>query len=211
MIFHAFWRLFILVLLIISTNAMAQPIKIVALGDSLTAGYGLPSADGFVARLEAALVAKGYDVAIVNAGVSGDTSSGARARLDWSVGADVDGAIVEIGANDMLRGVPAAAIRANLEAMIVALKERGLPVLVAGMQAAPNLGADYGAAFNAAYPELAEKHGTLFYPFFLDGVAGNAALNQPDGIHPNAKGVDVIVGRILPSVESLISRAKERR
>lgn len=187
--------------------ARAEPIRIVALGDSLAAGYGLESPDAFTGALQAALVARGHDVVIVNAGVSGDTASDGLARVDWSVGADADAVIVELGANDALRGVDPAITRDALDRLLARLGERGLPVLLAGMMAPPNLGEDYAAAFNPIYPELAEKHGALLYPFFLDGVAADASLNQPDGIHPNAAGVAVIVERIVPSVEALIGRA----
>jgi len=209
---HAFGRFFLAMIIILSTNpafeAIAAPIKIVALGDSLTAGFGLAREDGFTIRLQAALVAKGHDVEIVNAGVSGDTTSGGRARLEWSLGADTQAVILELGANDMLRGIKPDLIRANLDAISSSLKARNIPVLIAGMRAAPNLGAEYGAAFNAIYPDLAGKYEMLLYPFFLDGVAGNPALNQPDGIHPSAEGVEVIVERILPSVEELINQVK---
>ncbi len=186
----------------------AEPVRIVALGDSLTAGYGLESADAFTGALEAALRARGHDVVIVNAGVSGDTASDGAARVDWSVGEDADAVIVELGANDALRGVDPAITRAALDRLLARLGERGLPVLLAGMMAPPNLGADYAAAFDPIYAELAAVHGAILYPFFLDGVAADAALNQDDGLHPNAEGVAVIVERIVPAVESLIAEAK---
>jgi acyl-CoA thioesterase-1 len=187
--------------------ARAEPLRIVALGDSLAAGYGLESPDAFTGALQAALAERGHDVVIVNAGVSGDTASDGLARVDWSVGEDADAVIVELGANDALRGVDPAITRDALDRLLARLGERGLPVLLAGMMAPPNLGEDYAAAFDPIYAELAEKHGTLLYPFFLDGVAADASLNQPDGIHPNAEGVAVIVERIVPSVEALIGRA----
>lgn len=187
--------------------ARAEPLRIVALGDSLSAGYGLESPDAFTGALQAALVARDHDVVIVNAGVSGDTASDGLARVDWSVGEDADAVIVELGANDALRGVDPAITRDALDRLLARLAERGLPVLLAGMMAPPNLGEDYAAAFNPIYPELAEKHGALLYPFFLDGVAADASLNQADGIHPNAAGVAVIVERIVPSVEALIAEA----
>jgi acyl-CoA thioesterase-1 len=187
--------------------ARAEPLRIVALGDSLAAGYGLESPDAFTGALQAALAERGHDVVIVNAGVSGDTASDGLARVDWSVGEDADAVIVELGANDALRGVDPAITRDALDRLLARLGERGLPVLLAGMMAPPNLGEDYAAAFNPIYPELADKHGTLLYPFFLDGVAADASLNQPDGIHPNADGVAVIVERIVPSVEALIAEA----
>ncbi len=186
--------------------AVAEPLRIVALGDSLTAGLGLPRAEGFVAKLEAALRAKGHDVEVVDAGVSGDTASDGLARLDWSVGDDAGAVIVELGSNDALRGVDPKITRDALDRLLARLAERKLPVLLAGMQAPPNLGADYGEAFNAMYAELAERHGALLYPFFLDGVAADRSLNQADGMHPNALGVTKIVERLLPSVEELIGR-----
>ncbi len=188
--------------------ARADPLRIVALGDSLTAGYGLESPDAFTGALEAALRARGHDVVIVNAGVSGDTASDGLARVDWSVGEDADAVIVELGANDALRGVDPAITRDALDRLLARLEERGLPVLLAGMMAPPNLGADYAAEFNPIYPELAAAHGAILYPFFLDGVATDAALNQADGLHPNAAGVAVIVARIVPAVESLIVEAE---
>lgn len=200
--------LFAAALLLAAMPARAEPMRIVALGDSLTAGYGLEPAGSFTVQLEAALKARGHDIVIVNAGVSGDTSSDGAARVDWSVGEDADAVIVELGANDALRGVDPAITREALDGLLARLGERGLPVLLAGMLAPPNLGQDYGARFNPIYPELAAKHGTLFYPFFLDGVAAEAGLNQPDGIHPNAEGVAIIVERIVPSVEALIAAAE---
>ncbi|MCW5772165.1 MAG: arylesterase [Rhodospirillaceae bacterium] len=184
----------------------AKPVTILAFGDSLTAGFGLPNEQGFTARLEAALRAKGVDAKVINAGLSGDTSAGGRARLDWALAAKPDAAIVELGANDGLRGLDPAATEANLDAILASLKAKGVRVLFTGMYAPPNLGPDYGKAFNGLYPALAKKHGVAFYPFFLDGVAADPALNQPDGIHPNAKGVEVIVARILPAVLTLIGR-----
>jgi acyl-CoA thioesterase-1 len=179
-------------------------LTILAFGDSLVAGFGLGSRDGFTAKLEAALKAKGVEARVVNAGLSGDTSAGGAARLDWALDPKPGFAIVELGANDGLRGLDPAQTRANLDAILTKLKAKSVKVLFAGMYAPPNMGPDYGKAFNALYPELARKHGVPFYPFFLDGVAANASLNQPDGIHPNANGVDVIVERILPHVLKLI-------
>jgi acyl-CoA thioesterase-1 len=186
----------------------AQPLKIVALGDSLTAGYGLPAADGVVPRLQAALAANGVAAEIDNAGVSGDTASDGLARLDWSVPERTDAVIVELGANDMLRGIKPEVTRAALDAILSRLAARRVVVLLCGMRAAPNLGADYGQAFERIYPELAGKYGVALYPFFLDGVAGNLNLLQRDGLHPNAAGVGVIVTRILPHVEELIARIR---
>lgn len=189
-----------------SVAADGKPLTILAFGDSLVAGFGLGTRDGFTARLEAALKAKGVNARVVNAGLSGDTSAGGLARLDWALEPKPDFAIVELGANDGLRGLDPAQTRANLDAILTKLKAKGVPVLFAGMYAPPNMGPDYGKAFNALYPELARKHAVAFYPFFLDGVAADASLNQPDGIHPNAKGVDVIVERIFPYVIKLIGR-----
>jgi acyl-CoA thioesterase-1 len=186
------------------------PVKIVALGDSLTAGLGLPANEGFVPRLQAALAAKGVAVAIANAGVSGDTASGALARLDWSVPDGTDAVIVEIGANDMLRGIKPQVTRAALDTILQRLTGRHIAVLLCGMRAAPNLGADYGQSFESIYPELAAKYGALVYPFFLDGVAADLGLLQKDGLHPNAAGVDVIVARILPKVEELVVHARSQ-
>lgn len=189
----------------------AEPLRIVAFGDSLTAGLGLSEKDAFPVKLEAALRAKGHDVEVINAGVSGDTASGGLARLDWSVPDKVDAVIVELGANDALRGVEPAATRKALDETIRRLQSRNIPVLLAGMQAPRNMGADYIAAFDRVYPELAREHGVLFYPFFLDGVAAQSRLNQRDGIHPTAEGVDVIVRGILPYVEKLIAEARANR
>jgi acyl-CoA thioesterase-1 len=186
--------------------AAGGPIRILALGDSLTAGYGLPSDRAFPIRLQQALKARGVDAVVDNAGVSGDTTAGGLARLDWSLaGGKPQVAIVELGANDGLRGLDPATTRKNLDAILTRLKAAGVRVLLAGMYAPPNLGRDYGREFNAIYPELAAKHKVALYPFFLDGVAANPALNQPDGIHPSAKGVDIIVERILPAVAKLAS------
>lgn len=187
-----------------------RPITIVALGDSLTAGLGLASQDAFPAKLQKALAAKGLAVTIADAGVSGDTTSGGLARLDWSVPAGTDGVILELGANDALRGLDPAVPRASLEAILRRLKERGIPVLLCGMLSPPNLGADYARTFNAIYPDLARTYDAVFYPFFLDGVAGQRRLNQGDGLHPTAAGVDVIVAGILPKVEELIARIRAK-
>jgi acyl-CoA thioesterase I len=191
--------------------AADRPITIVALGDSLTAGLGLPSQDAFPAKLQKALAAKGIAVTIADAGVSGDTTSGGLARLDWSVPAGTDGVILELGANDALRGVDPAVPRAALDAILRRLKQRGIPVLLCGMLSPPNLGADYARAFNAIYPDLARTYDAVLYPFFLDGVAGQRRLDQADGLHPTAAGVDVIVAGILPKVEELIARIRAKR
>ncbi|MBI2718662.1 MAG: arylesterase [Rhizobiales bacterium] len=203
-------RLLVAVLALIAGGALpvaAAPVTILAFGDSLTAGYGLAPSEAFPARLEAALRAKGHDVTVVNGGVSGDTAADGLARLDWALDGSVSAVVVELGANDALRGLPPAQVEAALDRILAKLAARRLPVLVAGMAAPRNLGADYGAAFDPIYRKLAEKHGALLYPFFLDGVAADPALNQEDGIHPNARGVDVVVARILPSVEALLARA----
>ena len=186
----------------------ARPVKIVALGDSLTAGLGLPANAAFPARLERALAEKGIAAEVVNAGVSGDTTADGLARLDWSVPDDSDAVILELGANDALRGLDPAQTRANLDAILKRLTARRLPVLLAGMRAPPNMGAEYTKAFDAIYPDLAAAYGVVLYPFFLEGVAAERALNQGDGLHPTAAGVDVIVAKILPQAEELVRRAR---
>lgn len=191
-----------------TSPAVAEPLRIVALGDSLSAGYQLPAAAAFPVQLEAALTERGHEVEVVNAGVSGDTTSGGLARLDWSVGEDADAVIVELGANDALRGLPVASARSNLEAIVSRLRERGLPVLVAGMRAPRNLGPDYVEAFDAMFGEIAETHDALLYPYFLEGIPMSAETVLPDGIHPTAKGVAIIVEGILPRVEELIAQAR---
>lgn len=203
--------LFVLSMLCGANLAAAEPLKIVALGDSLSAGYQLAPGEGFPEQLQKALIGKGHDVAVVNAGVSGDTSTGGLARFDWSVPADADAIILELGANDALRGIDPAETRKALDAILRRAAERGMKVLMAGMIAPPNMGEDYGAKFNPIYPELAEKHGVLFYPFFLDGVAADPKLNLADGMHPTADGVGVIVERILPLAEKLVAQAKAAR
>jgi len=189
-----------------SAVAADRPIKIVALGDSLTAGFNLPESAAFPAQLEKALKTKGHAVDVVNAGVSGDTASGGLSRVGWSVSDGTKGVILELGANDMLRGVDPKVTRKALEEIILMLKERGIEVLLCGMRAAPNLGPDYAAAFDSIFPELAQKHGLILYPFFLDGVATKAGMTLPDGLHPSAAGVAAIVSGILPKVEELVSR-----
>jgi acyl-CoA thioesterase-1 len=186
----------------------AEPVRILALGDSLTAGYGLPSGEGFADQLEARLHKEGFDARVFNGGVSGDTSAGGLARLDWALADKPDVAIVELGANDGLRGLDPAALRSNLDRIVQRLQAAGVRVLLAGMRAPPNLGRAYEAAFNRVFPELAKKHDVAFYPFFLEGVAARRELNQPDGIHPNRKGVAVIVDRIAPYVVRLLKDRK---
>jgi acyl-CoA thioesterase I len=194
-----------------SSQAADAPVRIVALGDSLTAGYGLPRDAAFPARLEAALKARGRAVEIANAGVSGDTASGGLARLDWSVPEGTDAVIVELGANDALRGVDPALTRSALEAILRRLQERRIAVLLTGMRAPPNMGSDYVRTFDAIFPALAAAHDVVFDPFFLDGIAADRALNQPDGLHPTAGGVEAIVRRILPKAEELVARVKAKR
>ena len=178
----------------------AGDLRILMLGDSLTAGYGLASRDALPARLEATLRGRGLDVQVIDAGVSGDTTTGGLARLEWALADRPHAVIVALGANDALRAIDPAVARSNLDRLLAALAGRGLPVLLAGMLAPRNLGTDYAARFDAIYPELAERHDVHLYPFLLDGVATVAALNQADGLHPNAAGVEVIVERMLPSV-----------
>ena len=196
--------------LVAAAGAAERPVRIVALGDSLTAGPQLGANEVFPARLEAALKAKGLAVEVANAGVSGDTSSGGLARLDWSVPEGTDAVILELGGNDMLRGVDPAVTRAALEAIIVRLKSRGIEVLLSGMLTAPNFGADFAREFNRIYPDLAAVHDLVFDPFFVAGVVRDPKLNLSDGLHPNAAGVAVIVNRILPKVEALIARVRAK-
>jgi acyl-CoA thioesterase-1 len=186
-------------------------VKLVVLGDSLSAGYGLPVQSAFPSKLAAALEAKGIAVAITNAGVSGDTASGGLGRVDWSVPEGTEAVIVELGANDALRGIDPAVTKTALDGILRKLNDRKIPVLLAGMRAPRNMGADYARDFDAIFPALAQTYGAVFYPFFLDGVATDDKLNQRDGMHPNAAGVDVIVGRILPKVEELIARVRAAR
>ena len=182
----------------------ANKFTIVALGDSLTAGYGLPPEEAFTTLLEQRLKANGLNVEVVNSGVSGDTSKGGLARVDWSVPDGTGLVIVELGANDALRGISPAETAKNLDAIITRIRQRGIAVLLAGMLAPPNMGQDYEAAFNAIYPDLERKHKVPLYPFFLDGVAAVPELNQADGIHPNAAGTTVIIERLAPVVDKLV-------
>jgi acyl-CoA thioesterase-1 len=199
---------FAAILLLSVQLAFAKPDTLLVLGDSLTAGLGLEPQDAFPAKLEAALKPRYPDVIIVNAGVSGDTAADGLARLDWALTDDVGGLIVGLGANDALRGLDAAQTETALDGIMVKAQERNLPVLILGMKAPPNMGPDYVAWFDGLYPRLAEKHGALLYPFFLDGVAANAGLNQADGIHPNGPGVDAIVLKVMPLVEELIGKVR---
>jgi len=186
--------------------AAGGPLKLAVLGDSLTAGHGLTADATFPARLKKALDSKGIDVDAINAGVSGDTASDARDRLDWSIPEGTEAVIVELGANDALRGLDPAVTRAALEDIIKRLRARGIAVMLCGMYAPRNLGPDYAAKFDPIYPELARAYDLTLYPFFLDGVAGVRKLNQSDGMHPTAEGIDVIVEKILPTVETFINR-----
>jgi acyl-CoA thioesterase I len=191
--------------------SVAKPIKMVVLGDSLSAGLGLSASAAFPERLQKALKSKGIDVDMVNAGVSGDTSSGGRDRLDWSVPAGTEAVIVELGANDALRGLDPSVTRAALTDILTRLKARGIAVLLCGMVAPPNYGSDYAARFNAIYPELAKSFAVPLYPFFLQGVATVAGLNQADGMHPTPEGVDLIVRNILPTVEAFLGAITGQR
>lgn len=197
-------------LLLFATAASAQsvaPIRLLALGDSLTAGYGLPRGEGFVPQLQAALVARGRPVRVLDGGVSGDTMAGGAARLDWAMAERPQAAIVALGGNDGLRGLPPARMAEALESILGRLEARRIPTLLAGMHAPPNLGAEYGRSFHAVFTEAANRRSTLiFVPFFLEGVAGERALNQPDGIHPNPRGVSLMIRHILPATEQLLDR-----
>jgi acyl-CoA thioesterase-1 len=189
--------------------AEARTLHVVALGDSLTAGYGLAPGQGFPEVLEKTLRAKGYDVAFGNAGVSGDTTADGLARYDWGVPDGTDALIVELGANDMLRGLDPAAVKASLTTILTRAKAAHIAILLTGMRAAPNLGADYQARFDAIYPDLAKQFGIALYPFFLDGVAADPKLNQKDGLHPTREGIERIVANILPAVETLLKGIKQ--
>ncbi len=213
-----FRRRFFLVLLVcvltlsgLVADAVAKPVKLVVLGDSLSAGYGLRPGEAFPEKLAAALRTRGHDITMVNAAVSGDTTAQGLARLDWSIAQGTDLVIVELGANDVLRGLPPAAVRRNLAAIIDGLHRRGIGIVLAGMLAPPNLGADYGKEFNAIYPDLARENNIPLYRFFLAGVAANPALNQPDGLHPTSRGVDEIVRRFVPFMETVLRRLKRER
>lgn len=187
-----------------------KPIKMVVLGDSLSAGLGLPAAAAFPARLQKALKDSGIDVDMINAGVSGDTSFGGRDRLDWSVPEGTQAVVVELGANDALRGIDPAITRAALTDIVRRLQARGIAVLLCGMLAPPNFGSEYAARFNTIYPDLSKAFDVPLYPFFLEGVAANPKLNQADGIHPTADGVDIIVNNMLPTVETFLGPIKQQ-
>jgi acyl-CoA thioesterase-1 len=193
------------------TAVEAKPVKMVVLGDSLSAGLGLQASAAFPQRLQKTLESKGVAVDIINAGVSGDTSSGGRDRLDWSVPEGTQGVILELGANDALRGIDPAITRSALSDILTRLKARGIAVLLCGMVAPPNYGSDYSARFNAIYPDLAKSFGVPLYPFFLEGVAADSKLNQADGMHPTAEGVDVIVRNVLPTVQAFLGTISGQR
>jgi len=196
-------------LALVFTPAVAGPIRILALGSSLTQGFGLPPGTEFPAVLQARLKAAGIDTIVINAGVSGDTSAGGLARLDWSLADHPKAAIVELGSNDALRGLPPSETEKNLSAIVEKLKSAHVPVLLCGMKAPRNLGTDYAKEFDPIYARLATKYHVLLFPFFLDGVAMDAKLNQADGMHPNAAGVKVIVARMLPYVKTLVAAARK--
>jgi acyl-CoA thioesterase-1 len=192
---------------IVNTPALAAPIRILALGDSLTAGYNLPAGQSFADQLEAALKAKGYDATVIQGGVSGDTSTGGKARLDWVLGgAKADHVIVELGANDALRGIDPAQTEANIDAILTKLEGKNVKVLLAGMLAPPNLGADYQKRFDALYPAQAKAHKVPLYPFFLDGVAAHPDLQLSDGMHPTVQGVGVMVKNMLPTITEWLGK-----
>jgi acyl-CoA thioesterase I len=194
-----------------SALAAEKTASLLVIGDSLAAGYGLPASDAFTTRLEAALTSLGHRVRVINAGVSGDPSAGGRARIGWSLAGKPDAVLIELGANDGMRGLEPAATKANLDAILSQIRSAGAEILLTGMLAPPNLGREYGAEFAALYPALARRHGVLFYPFFLEGVAANPELNQADRIHPNAAGVEIIVERLLPKVKDLLQRVRNKR
>jgi acyl-CoA thioesterase-1 len=207
-----FMHMLVLMAALLSAGPVfAQPVKMVVLGDSLSAGLGLSGPAAFPARLQKALKDKGIEVDMINAGVSGDTSSGGRDRLDWSIPAGTEAVIVELGANDALRGTDPAVTRAALSDIVSRLKARKIAVMLCGMLAPPNYGQDYAAKFNTIYPDLAKKFDVPLYPFFLDGVAADPKLNQADGIHPTAEGVDIIVTKMLPTVQAFLGTIRGQR
>jgi acyl-CoA thioesterase-1 len=200
--------LLVIATLMLSTQmALAKPTTLLALGDSLTSGLGLEASEAFPAKLEAALKSRYPGLKIINGGVSGDTAADGLARLDWALTDEVGGLIVALGANDALRGLDVAQTETALNGIMVKAQLRKLPVLILGMKAPPNMGPEYVAKFDGLYPRLAEKYQALLYPFFLEGVAANGSLNQSDGIHPNGRGVDLIVSKVMPGVEELIGKA----
>ena len=205
------YRIFVglLLALLLCNTSFGSTIRLVAIGDSLTAGYGLPVEDGFVTQLENALKARSFDVQIINAGVSGDTTSGSLARIDWVLTDEYSGVILHLGHNDAFRGIAVEQVRSNMDRLIANIKQRGLPIVMSGAMAPRNLGPDYYLEFDSIFPDLAEKYDLIFYPFFLDGVATDPSLNQGDGIHPNKAGVAFIVERIVPYVEQLIHQVSE--
>ncbi|MFH1806600.1 MAG: arylesterase [Pseudomonadota bacterium] len=207
----SFITMLALVVLLAGANrpvqAAEEPAKILLFGDSLIAGYGLAHEEGFAPQLQAALAAAGLNVTVINSGVSGDTSAAGLARLEWALADVPDLVVVELGANDALRGVEPKQTRANLDRIIGTLKERNVAVLLAGMMAPPNMGREYGAEFNSIYPDLAQQHDVPLYPFFLDGVAAERALNQDDGMHPNADGVAIIIEKMLPTLIGVLETA----
>ncbi len=192
---------------ITSSSARNEEYKLVAFGDSLTAGYGLSSTDSFPVNLQKQLQNKGYNVKVINAGMSGDTVAGGLSRLDWSIDKNTDGVIIELGANDALRGISPASTRTSLEQILIRLKNRKIDILLTGMLAPPNLGPEYEKSFNSIFPELARKYNVVFYPFFLKGVAAIPSLNQADGLHPTAQGVRIILQNIMPKVEELLDKS----
>jgi acyl-CoA thioesterase I len=194
----------------IPATAQARPATIVAFGDSLTAGYGVKTSDSFPAQLQMALEAKGHKVTVVNAGVSGDTTSDGLARLDWALDPKPDAVIMELGANDALRGIDPKVPRANLDKMLAVLKDKSIPVLLTGMKAPNNWGDDYAKSFDAIYPDLASKYGVPLYPFFLEGVALDRSFTQPDGLHPTEAGVAEIIKRIMPDAEALVASVERK-
>ena len=195
-------------LLAAGLSAASEPIHILMLGDSLTAGYGLIKSESLPARLQAALEHTLPGLKVINSGISGDTTAGGRARLAWSLATRPNAVIIALGANDGIRGLAPEQTYANINAMIRTIKDAGVPVLLAGMRAPPNLGTEYGSAFDAVFPRLANEHGVVFYPFLLEGVVARSEFNQSDGIHPNARGVDIIIDKILPLVRNLIVQIK---
>ena len=200
--------LFIVGSFLIAVTSHARELKLLAFGDSLIAGYGLPKKDGFSDQLEAVFNEAGTRLKVINAGVSGDTSAGGLSRIDWALGANPDAILLELGANDSLRGIDPAITKMNLQKLLTKLEKTGMPILFAGMVAPPNMGKEYGIEFQKVYLELAETNEVIFYPFFLEGVAGVPELNQEDGIHPNKEGVLKIVKKITPFIKNLLKRVK---